>query len=138
MRRLNFRFLLILVLSIAIGGALIEGVHAVQVRRQSNAFLREADRAEEAGKRQETIDLLRKYLLLSPDDGQAMARLGNLLFDQRRYFESQLVLSQIIQRNASPNTKKPGIIPGPGHFSKDCRLYYVLTIIAYPYLVVLG
>ena len=98
MRRLNVRLFVILLVSVGLGAALIQGVHAIQVRRHAGAFLREADRAEKEGKRREATDDLRKYLLLNPDDTKTTLRLGNLLFDQARDHEAQTVLGQVAQR----------------------------------------
>jgi tetratricopeptide (TPR) repeat protein len=99
MRRLNLRLLLVLLAGLAVAGALIQGIHAVQVRRHSRSFLREADRAEQSGNPQQAADYLRRYLLLVPVDMQVMTRLGKLQFDQRRYREAQTLLSQVVQRD---------------------------------------
>jgi cellulose synthase operon protein C len=99
MRRLNVRLLVILVVGVAVGGAVIQGLHAFQVHRYTGAFLREADRAEQSRNPQEAVEFLRRYLLLATQDTQTMARLGKLLFDQRRFYESQTILSQVVQRD---------------------------------------
>ena len=99
MHRLNFRLLIVLVLSAAAVGGGIQALHAFQVHRHSGALLREADRAEQGGQPQEAVDFLRKYLLLAPDNTEALARLGKLLFDQHRFLEAQPVLTQVVQRD---------------------------------------
>ena len=99
MRRLNVRRLVILLVAITVSGVVIQGLHAVQVHRQSGAFLREADRAEQSGKPQEAVEFLQKYLLLVSQDTKATARLGKLLFEQRRYREALQTFSQVVQRD---------------------------------------
>jgi tetratricopeptide (TPR) repeat protein len=112
MRRLNIRLLIILVAGVAVSGAIIQGLHAFQVRRHSGAFLREADRTEQLGHRQEAIDFLRKYLLLQPEDTQVMARLAKLLFDQSHFRESQAVLNQVLQRDQNNEDARRRLVDG--------------------------
>ena len=99
MRRLNVRRLVILLVAITVCGVVIQGLHAFQVHRQSGAFLREADRAEQSGKPQEAVEFLQKYLLLVSQDTKATARLGKLLLEQRRYREALQTFSQVVQRD---------------------------------------
>jgi cellulose synthase operon protein C len=110
MRRLNIRLLLILLVGIAVGGAAIQGLHAFQVSRQSGAFLREAERAEQSGKPQEAIDFLRKYVLLRTRDAETTARLGKLLFDQRRYKEAQRVFGQVLQQDPTNDAARRQLV----------------------------
>ena len=49
MRRLNAKLFLILLASVTVGGVLVHGLHAYQVYRHSGMFLREAERAGDAG-----------------------------------------------------------------------------------------
>ena len=88
MRRLNRRLLLLLVGSISVGGLIISGLHAYQVGRQSTAFLREADRAEQSNNHQEEAAFLRTYLRMAPNDTQTMLRLANLLYKDRQFGEA--------------------------------------------------
>src|SRR5580704_8125396 len=99
MRRLNTRLLLLLLAAVAVGGLIMQGLHAYQVGRQSSAFLREADRAEQAGSPQEAAGFLRTYLRLVPEDTQTMERLATLLFDHRQYGEARALFGQIILRD---------------------------------------
>jgi cellulose synthase operon protein C len=99
MRRLNARLLLLLLVAVAVGGLIMQGLHAYQVGRQSSAFLREADRAEQAGNSQEAAGFLRTYLHLVPEDTQTMERLATLLFDHRQYGEARDLFGQIILRD---------------------------------------
>lgn len=98
-RRLNGRLLLILIGVVALGGLIIHGLHVLQVGRQSSAFLREADRAEEAGNPQEAAEFLRTYLRLAPEDTNTMARLATLLFKHRQYGEARGLFGQVILRD---------------------------------------
>jgi tetratricopeptide (TPR) repeat protein len=99
MRRLNSRLFLLLVVAIAVGALIIQGLHAFQVGRQSSAFLREADRAEEAGSPQEAAGFLRTYLRLVPEDTRTMERLATLLFNHRQYGEARELFGQLILRD---------------------------------------
>ena len=99
MRRFNVRLFVILVVGFAVSGAVIQVLHAFQMHRQSGAFLREADRALQSGKAQEAADFFRTYLLLAPEDTQTMARLGQLLFDQRKLDESRAIFDQLVLRD---------------------------------------
>lgn len=99
MRRLNRRLLLLLVGSISVGGLIISGLHAYQVGRQSTAFLREADRAEQSNNHQEEAAFLRTYLRMAPNDTQAMLRLANLLYKDRQFGEAHAWYGEIILRD---------------------------------------
>jgi tetratricopeptide (TPR) repeat protein len=99
MRRLNSKLLLILVVAIAVGGLIISGLHAYQVGRQSTAFLREAERAEQAHNSQEAAGFFRTYLQMSPDDTRAMLRLANLLYEDRQFGEAHAWFGEIILRD---------------------------------------
>src|SRR5580704_15256513 len=99
MRRLNSKLLLILVVAIAVGGLIISGLHAYQVGRQSTAFLREAERAEQAHNNQEAAGFFRTYLQMSPDDTRAMLRLANLLYEDRQFGEAHAWFGEIILRD---------------------------------------
>src|SRR5580704_4870018 len=98
-RRLNGRLFLLLVVAIGVGALVIQGVHVFQVGRQSNAFLREANRAEEAGNPQEAAGFLRTYLRLVPEDTQTMSRLAALLFKYHQYGEARALFGQILLRD---------------------------------------
>ncbi|HET6329076.1 MAG TPA: tetratricopeptide repeat protein, partial [Planctomycetaceae bacterium] len=98
-RRLNGRLLLLLVGGIALGALIIHGLHVLQVGRQSSAFLREAERAEQAGNPQEAAEFLRTYLRLAPEDTHTMARLATLLFKHRQYGEARALFGQVILRD---------------------------------------
>lgn len=98
MRRLNGKLFLILLAGVTVGGALVHGLHAYQVHRHSGMFLREAERAEQAGHFDESAENLRRYLLLSPTDADVTARLAKLLFEHRQDRQAQLLYSQVLQQ----------------------------------------
>ncbi|HEV8000678.1 MAG TPA: tetratricopeptide repeat protein, partial [Planctomycetaceae bacterium] len=98
-RRLNGRLFLFLVVALGVGALVIQGLHVFQVGRQSSAFLREADRAEEAGNPQEAAEFLRTYLRLVPEDTQTMSRLAALLFKYHQNGEARALFGQIILRD---------------------------------------
>ena len=98
MRRINFKFLIVLVVSVAAFSAVIRWVHAFQVHRHSGMFLREAEREERAGNTSEAAEYLRRYLLLEPNDAATATRLAAMLLDQHRLQEAYYLFSQTIQR----------------------------------------
>src|SRR5580704_9323737 len=99
MRRFNLKLFLILIVAVVLGGASIHGLHAFQVRRESGAYLRAADRSEQEKNIPEAIDFLRRYRLIAPHDQQAMERLGKLLGAERRLLEAQAVLRELVQQD---------------------------------------
>lgn len=79
MPTINKRFLLKLLLVVALLAGAIAGIHTVQARRIPNAILRQADRAVEADKPDKAIKYLRQYLEFQPDDVDVQVRLADLL-----------------------------------------------------------
>jgi cellulose synthase operon protein C len=104
MRRLNGKLFLILLASVTLCGALVHALHAFQVHRHSGMFLREAERAEKSGRFDESADYLRRYLLLAPDDVEALSRLAKLNFDHHQDRQAQLLYSQVIHQQ--PNNEE--------------------------------
>ncbi|MBY0523237.1 MAG: tetratricopeptide repeat protein [Gemmataceae bacterium] len=78
-RRLNLRlavYLVVLVPLVAVGVHLL---HGYQVQRNASAFLAQADRFEQDGNLAGAITYLERYVNLTPDDSDALARMGLLL-----------------------------------------------------------
>ena len=82
MPTINKRFLLRLLLGVAVVTGLVAGVHVVQARRIPAALLAQADRAADAGKADAAVNYLRQYLEFRPADADALARLAGLLRDR--------------------------------------------------------
>ncbi|EAQ81552.1 tetratricopeptide repeat protein [Blastopirellula marina] len=98
MRTLNFRLLLLLFVGFAVASLAIYFLHAVQVTRQSDAYLLHATEAKEMGNLPEAIDHLSRYLDVAPENTEAMEQLGELLVQTRRWNEAFSVLEQTLRR----------------------------------------
>jgi cellulose synthase operon protein C len=79
MPTINKRFLLKLLLVLAVCAGGLFAAHAVQARRIPTALLHQAERAEAAGKTDQAVHYLRQYLEFNPDDVEAQVRLAGLL-----------------------------------------------------------
>src|SRR3990172_4195733 len=100
-RKLNLPLVAILLAAIAVCGVGVHFLHGFQLRRGAGALLREADRAQEAGKPFDSIRYLSNYVRLVPGDTAALARLG---IEQSRFgFFSQAFfnLDQALRRDPS-------------------------------------
>ena len=78
-RRLNLRFLAILIGVLAV---LISSGHflrAFQVRRNAGKLLTQAERTKKDGHLDEAVKIYRRYLALKPTDGDALAEYGMTL-----------------------------------------------------------
>jgi cellulose synthase operon protein C len=110
MRRLNGKLLLLLAAGALVGGLIIQGLHAFQVGRQSTAFLREAERAEQANNSQEAAAFLRSYLQLAPDDTRTMLHLAKILHKQRQFGEAHAWFGEIILRDPANEESRRGLV----------------------------
>ena len=82
MRRLNFKFLLVLLVAIAVFGGGMHFVHGVQIQRNASALLDRAKRAEASNDLEKAEQSLREYLNVKIDDGPAWATYARIV-DQR-------------------------------------------------------
>jgi cytochrome c-type biogenesis protein CcmH/NrfG len=110
MRRLNGKLLLLLAAGAVVCGLIIQGLHAFQVSRQSTAFLREAERAEQANNPQEAAAFLRSYMQLAPDDTRTMLHLATILHKHRQYGEAHAWFGEIILRDPSNEDARRGLV----------------------------
>jgi len=76
-------------------------LHAYQVKRQADVYLQHAREAEEAGNAPEAIDHLLRYLDVVPNDNEALAQLGQLFAETRRWNEAFGILEQVLRRDPS-------------------------------------
>jgi tetratricopeptide (TPR) repeat protein len=105
-KRLNVRFALILLASVAVLGTCSHFLHAYQVRRNAGAMLALADRAErdDPPQLEQAADYLGRYLTLNPDDAAALSRYGLLLADEklattgRAKVRARAVLEKVLYR----------------------------------------
>jgi tetratricopeptide (TPR) repeat protein len=104
-RRLNYRFLVVSVAVLVAFGVGTHLLHGYQVRRNASAFLREADRAEEAGDTDKAADYLARYLGLRFDDVDAHARYALLLEKTAKSYgahaQALLTLDHVLRRDPS-------------------------------------
>ena len=79
MPTINKRFLLVLLVSFAVGAGVLVGVHAIQERRIPDALRRQVERASNVGNRDHAIRYLRQYLEFRPNDLDARIELADNL-----------------------------------------------------------
>ena len=82
-KRINFRFALVLIASLAVLGVATHFLHAYQVRRTANAMQSRARQLESEGQIAQAVDYLGRYLSLNPDKNDELAHYGSLLADQK-------------------------------------------------------
>lgn len=106
-RRVNARFLVALVFAGLVGGAAVHFWRGYQVQRTAGLLLERATVEEEAGREVATVEVLRHYLSLKPDDVDALVRLVLILErSARSQAEREKVLAafeQVLRRD--PNRK---------------------------------
>src|SRR5947209_3228521 len=102
-RLVNRKAVVILALACAGLGATTHFVHGFQVKRNSRALFEQALQAEREGDPALTADYLQQYLGLEPNDVDARARLGLLLFGRAKSRPEQLraflVLDDVLRRD---------------------------------------
>src|SRR5437763_1296117 len=85
MRRVvNYKFVIVIFVAIAVLGTGIHFVHAFQVKRNAATLLEAADDAEKNGKDKEALKALEEYLGFYPHEADALARYGKLLLKQAK------------------------------------------------------
>src|SRR5439155_574675 len=82
-KRLNWRFGLYLLTSLAVLGTGTHFLHGYQVRHNAGGLLDRARAAEEQGDLAKAADYLGRYLGLEPTDADALARYGLLLANEQ-------------------------------------------------------
>lgn len=92
--RLNFRFAIIMFVSVAVIATATHFLHAYQVQRMASSFLDRATQMEKQEQLDKAVDYVSRYVALVPTDEPALERLAALLVDER------LGKSQIAKRRA--------------------------------------
>src|SRR5262249_11860285 len=101
-KRLNLRFLVVLLGAMAALGGAAHLLHAYQVRRNAHAFLDLAASAEREGRLADATNYLGRYVGLQPNDADSLTKLGQLLTDERMAKSNQakqralLVLNKVL------------------------------------------
>jgi|GEM_PF-1250018 len=93
---INKRFLLKMLLTLALVVGSLAGVHAFQARRIPDALRKQSARAAEAGKKDAAIGYLKQYLEFRPDDAEALEQLADLI--KARATGSSYDLLQLYER----------------------------------------
>jgi tetratricopeptide (TPR) repeat protein len=78
-RQLNVKFLLILLVAVAVLGGATYGVHRFQVKRSARGLLYQSQQAEAKGDRVKAADYLERYLAYAPEDLDNLVKFGTLL-----------------------------------------------------------
>lgn len=78
-RRLNLRFLLVLLLIGVVLGGGARWLYSYQSRQNRHALRKQAERFENEGQRDRAADYLKRYLLLAPTDVEALVHYGQLI-----------------------------------------------------------
>ncbi|WP_158265605.1 tetratricopeptide repeat protein [Blastopirellula marina] len=91
---MNYRFIALLLLASAIVIAGGYGLHTFQMTRHKEAFLREARRVRDEGRRADALALYRRYTLVAPTDVEALAEFGQVLKEVGSNDQAYLILSR--------------------------------------------
>lgn len=104
-RRVNVKLLASLIGAILLFALGIHLLHGFQERRNASSLLQQADRAAEAGQKEQAVAHLRTYLGFAPNDTDALSRYGMLLCQLATNGNARLqamdVLEQVLRRDAS-------------------------------------
>lgn len=79
MKRLNPKFLVLVIALIALIGAGVHGIHTLQINRTTKGFLRQAETAEKAGDVARASQFYERYLAYHRDDAETFARYALLV-----------------------------------------------------------
>ena len=79
MRKLNLSFILVLMVSFAAVAGGLYFLHDFQMSRNSQAYVRAANRALKENRRDVALAHLRRYVLLAPKDPEGLIQFGTLL-----------------------------------------------------------
>ncbi|MHB8861488.1 MAG: tetratricopeptide repeat protein [Pirellulaceae bacterium] len=98
MKKINVRFVVGLVGTLVLAGAVGYGVHAYQKSRYAGFFLERAEQAEHTGEIAAALRELGHYLTLVPDDASARAHMGVLLAETRQDYAAFTVLEKALRQ----------------------------------------
>src|SRR5262245_45057325 len=102
MRKVNFRLLGFMILSLALVGVVSMFVHGWQVRRNAEVLLREARKAQSRKDLTEAIDYLERYVALVPkNNADPLAELGLLQADAHRAGDAYRTLEAALRQDPS-------------------------------------
>lgn len=105
MRKINTRLFVILVISVALFGGAIFGLHRLQAGNIADALLWQASQAEKDGKLDRAAKYLGRYLEFVRDDLETREQLGMILSDPRmatspqRRARARFVIEQVLAKD---------------------------------------
>jgi tetratricopeptide (TPR) repeat protein len=91
------RFLIGLLICALLLAAAVEGLHAVQIGRQSRFLLEEAHRALKEKQTETAVNRFQQYLKLAPDDVDTQAEFGLLLADRNSLRDAMFMLEKVLR-----------------------------------------
>src|SRR5438876_1002261 len=97
-RRLNHKLFLILCACLTLVGVVVHWVHALQVRSNVGALLRQADWSLQKGDYGRAIGFLEKYLTSVPEDVDTLAKLGLTLDEHATSFQGRFQAYLILHK----------------------------------------
>jgi tetratricopeptide (TPR) repeat protein len=83
-RKINFRFLALLLVVVVVPGIGVHLLHGFQVKRQATVLLEQSRREEEGQQYDQAAEYLRRYLYHNLDDTEARIRYADLLLEKQR------------------------------------------------------
>lgn len=99
MRTLNIRLLLMLLAGVVVFGGIFHGIHLYQSSKLGDAFLRAAERAKAEEDYSGAIQNIQKYIVLKPNDPEALAELGLLLSTYGNAKQAFFTLERALRRD---------------------------------------
>jgi tetratricopeptide (TPR) repeat protein len=93
----NFRFLAVLILALAVAGAAVHGLHVLQLRRHAGFLLEQAHRAAEDKEYPLAVSRFQQYTSLEPGDSDALAEFGLLLADLGQRKAASATLEKVLR-----------------------------------------
>ena len=96
---LNYRFIAFFLLAVVLLVGTVHGIHTLQVGRLADSFLREARRIRDEGRPQDAIGNYRRYVLIAPNDVEALAEYGEILLGAGVYDQAYFVMSRSLALN---------------------------------------
>ena len=106
MKRVNVRFVMIVVAVFVVSSGLVYLVHGYQTTRYAAFFSERAERAEAEGRIEDAVQNLNLYLGLAPDDIPAQTRLGSLLADAEQDYAAFSVLEKALRLQDDPKARR--------------------------------
>lgn len=107
-KRLNLKFIALLLVATAVFVGVVHVVHGFQVNRRADIFLVQAEKAREEDQLSDEVDYLERYLVLRPDDlnaldkyGRALAELSADLDASAISLKALSVLKRVVARDPS-------------------------------------